>query len=62
VARGHDTISFALSEFANFAAAQAEAVSSDGNTIITAADRDSVKLIDLASLSTAMSGDFTFHT
>ena len=57
----HDTISLARSELATFDAVMNAAVSSGGNTVITAADGDTLTLKGLPALTNAMSADFTFH-
>ena len=59
---GHDFISFAASEFANFAAVMNAAVTSGSDTIITGLNGDQLVLSGITKTTLAgLSADFTFH-
>ncbi len=59
---GHDTLSLATSEFADFAAVLSGAQNSGANTVITAPTGDTLTLAGLDTTTLAgLSADFTFH-
>ena len=59
---GHDFISFATSEFANFAAVMNAAVTLGSDTIITGLNGDQLVLSGITKTTLAgLSADFTFH-
>ena len=60
---GHDIVSFAISEFANFAAVMNAATTSGSDTIITGLNGDQLTLSGISKTTLATLGaDFTFHS
>jgi hypothetical protein len=59
---GHDIISLSRGDFADFAAVLSSASQTDGNTILTAANSQSIALVGVSIAMLAHhSADFTFH-
>jgi hypothetical protein len=59
---GHDIVSLSRADFSDFAAVLSSATQSDGNTILTTANGQSIALVGVSIAMLAhLSADFTFH-